>query len=479
MLGDLYHPVFLNLRGRKVLIVGGGEIAAEKVRSLLHSGADITLVAPSVIEPIRLWSHEGVLTWVEREFLAEDVDSAFMSIGATDDIAVNRTVADLAEAQNSLGNSVDDPKHCNFIMAAIARQASMQVAISSSGNSPALAQRVRDRIQKEILTEDIGGLADFLGTWRPEVGRSLPTYQARKAFWEFILDSDIPAILAHDGRESADKEMRRTLLSSSEGTESAKTGKVFLVGAGPGDPKLLTVRALELLQIADIVLYDRLVNPEILALCSAKSECLYVGKSLGTPGKTRQDAINAFMIEHARAGKQVVRLKGGDPFVFGRGGEEMLALAAACVAFEVVPGISSAISVPASVHIPITHRGISDAFAVFTGQTEDGSEEGSVSWPFAAKIPTAVFLMGLDRLPAIVANLTQYGRAADCPIAVIADGTLPTERVVIGTLETILELSQGLTSPAVIVIGEVVRLPEMLQKMPNMSHIVDNPLCRL
>jgi uroporphyrin-III C-methyltransferase len=360
---------------------------------------------------------------------------------------------------------VDDPEHCNFIMAAIAKSGPMQVAISSAGCSPALAQRVRNRIESEILTESVGVLAEYLGSRRPEVKKQLPNYKARQAFWEQVLDSKVPHILATDGVEAADDQfrgmLRRAVIAATE-PSSVDPLKVYLVGAGPGDPGLITVRAVEILRRADVVLYDRLVNPILLGYAPPNAECIYVGKERGAPGRPRQERIHEQLIRYARIGKIVVRLKGGDPFVFGRGGEEALALAEAGIAFEVVPGISSSIAAASAAGIPVTHRGVSAGFAVFAGQeAADGNGDG-IPWKAAANIPTAVFLMGVERLPLIVSRLIDEGRDPATPVAVVSNGTLPTQLVVTGTLSTIVDLATGVLPPAAIVVGDVVRIREVL-----------------
>jgi len=463
-----YHPVYLALEGRPVLIVGGGAVAVEKLHSLIPSGAQITVVSPAVCPEIWNWYAEGQLKWFARKFQPADIEGAFVVIAATDDPDLNASIYDLGDAAKKLTNSVDDPDHCNFIMAAIARSGPMQVAISSAGCSPALAQRVRNRIEREILTEDVGTLAEYLGGWRPQVKSMLPNYKARQAFWEQVIDSSVPRLLASQGPNASDEllrsMLRRAAMAAAE-PPTVDSKKVYLVGAGPGDPGLITVRAVEILRRADVVIYDRLVNPLLLGYTSPKAECIYAGKERGAPGQPRQDRINSQMIHHVRQGKLVVRLKGGDPFVFGRGGEEVLALAAAGIDFEVVPGVSSAIAAAEAAQIPVTHRGVSTAFAVFAGQEADDTKGERIPWKAAANIPTAVFLMGVERLPLIVSRLIEEGRDSDTPIAIVSNATLSNQKVVTGTLESILGLAVGIEPPAVIVVGEVVRIREQIDAL--------------
>lgn len=470
-----YHPVYLHLEGRPVLIVGGGPVAVEKLQSLFSSGADITVIAPVAEEEIRQWHAEGKLVWQERKFVPSDIGPAFVVIAATSDPDLNAFIFELGNKALKLTNSVDDPDHCNFIMSAIAKSGPMQVAISSAGCSPALAQRVRNRILNEILTENVGNLAEYLGARRPQVKSALPNYKARQLFWEQVLDSKISSTLASLGADAADNEfnvmLRRAVVAAKE-PSSVDALKVYLVGAGPGDPGLITVRAVEILRKADVVLYDRLVNPILLGYVPPSAECIYVGKDRGMPGKGRQKGIHDLLVEHAQRGKIVVRLKGGDPFVFGRGGEEAMALAEAGIAFEVVPGVSSSIAAAAAANIPVTHRLISTGFAVFAGQEAESRKGDGISWKAAAEIPTAVFLMGVERLPLIVSKLIEHGRDPDTPVAIVSNGTLPAQRVVVGTLAGIVDLAVGLEPPAAVIVGEVVRIRERLAQFASEASYV-------
>jgi len=521
-----YHPVYLALTSRPVLIVGGGPVAVEKLQSLLSSRARITVVSPNVCDEIRDWNDEGALTWVNRKFRPTDIDDAFAVIAASDNPELNAWIFELGEKARKLTNSVDDPDHCNFIMAAIARSGPMQVAISSAGCSPALAQRVRNRIESEVLTEDLGKLAEYLGDRRRAVKDCLPTYKARQSFWEQLIDSNLPHVLAAEGSEAADALFQSMLLKIAHSlspyagknhpattatpgsgqnsntpslqppayknypANAATSGsdqysntlvlhhssslpepsevdpkKVYLVGAGPGDPGLITVRAVEILRKANVVIYDRLVNPILLGYAPESAECIYAGKDRGSPQGARQGSIHAQLIHHARQGKLVVRLKGGDPFVFGRGGEEALALASAGIEFEVVPGVSSAVAAAEAANIPITHRGVSAAFAVFAGHEAEDGPGDSIPWKAAASIPTAVFLMGVERLPLIVSRLIEEGRPPNTPIAIVSNATLSNQEVVVGCLDTIVELAVGVHPPAAIVVGDVVRIREQLRAL--------------
>lgn len=463
-----YHPVYLHLEGRTILIVGGGKVAVEKLESLLPTGARITVVSPEIDPEIRAWLDEGMLEWRPKSFEESDVDAAYMIVAATDDPGVNARVFRAGEASQRLTNSVDDPANCNFIMAAITRSGPMQAAVSSAGCSPALAQRVRNRIAAEILTDELGQLAEFLGNRRAEVKSKLPTYKARQAFWESVIDSEIPDLLREQGEKPASDVFEACLDSFANPNSNSKpnpTGKVYLVGAGPGDPGLITVRATQVLAQADVVLYDRLVNTALLRYVKPGAERVYVGKVLGSPGGPRQKMIHERLIDYANQGKTVVRLKGGDPFVFGRGGEEAQALQEAGISWEVVPGVSSAIAVPAKANIPVSYRKTAPAFGVFAGQ--EAVDGDGIPWAAAALMPTAVFLMGVERLPHIVERLLAHGRSPDTPVAAISSGTLPNQRVATGTLADIASKAVGMGPPAVIIVGDVVRIGESLTSVAN------------
>lgn len=460
MFPSSYHPVFLDLAGRKVLVVGGGPIAVEKLQSILHARAVITVVAPEAVSEIKLWHGQGLLTWVQRAFLDSDIADSFIVYGATQDPQVNSRVSALAQSMNRLANAVDDPSHCNFISPAIGRQGPVQVAVTSAGCSPALAQRLRNRIMREIVTEEVGTLAELLGSWRSEVKKVLPTYQDRKRFWELVLDSDVPSLMAQGAEGPASRlidELLRTSSLPDPGTVARTCGTVYLVGAGPGDPRLLTLWASELLARADVVMYDRLVPQEMLGMAKPDAELIYVGKLVGTPGEERQVEINRLLIAHAREGRMVVRLKGGDPFVFGRGGEEALALAEAGVPYEVVPGVSSVNAAAAMAKVPLTHRHVSASYGVFAGHPSD-DEPDSIPWDAAASVGTAVFLMGAERVGFIASQLIAHGRPADTPVAIVSNATTREQSIVTGRLDEYAERPSPIRSPAVIIVGPVASL---------------------
>jgi len=357
-------------------------------------------------------------------------------------------------------NTVDDLDHCSFIAPAIHREGNITVAVSTSGKSPALAARLRQRVARLIGPAE-ARLCELLGELRPELAARVSDPHARTALWYRIVDSDVIEFVRRGDMEEARERIDELV------DELVRTGTVYLVGAGPGDPGLITAKGLEILRSADVVVYDRLVAPSLLAEAPPGAERVFVGKRPhGGGADLAQDEINALLVERARRGLTVVRLKGGDPFVFGRGAEECEALRAAGVPFRVVPGVTSAIAVPAAAGIPVTHRRLASAFAVVTGHECEGVS--NLDWESLARVPTLVVLMGLSALPEITARLLAHGADPDTPAAAIASGTLPTQRVVVATLATLAErvAEDGLEAPVTVVIGEVVQVRELLGAEP-------------
>jgi uroporphyrin-III C-methyltransferase / precorrin-2 dehydrogenase / sirohydrochlorin ferrochelatase len=479
-----YYPVLLDLGGRRAVVIGGGAIAEGKIGPLVEAGANVTVIAPELTPGLALQAREGRFAHLARDYAAGDLAGANLAIAATDDPAVNHAVHAEAEAGGVLINVVDDPPYCGFILPSILRQGDLVVAVSTSGNAPALAVRIRERLERE-LGEEYGQFLELAGSIRAPLAERFPDFQMRKRLWYRLVDSDVLALLrAGDetrareriaeimGVEASDASANRRGAESAEKTKGASsasfaplrfnTGTVYLVGAGPGDPKLITARGLDLLRRADVVVYDRLVSHALLDEAPAEAELVYAGKAPGGHCMP-QEGINALLVREARLGKTVVRLKGGDPFVFGRGAEEALACAEAGVPWEVVPGVSSVVGVTARASIPLTTRGYGGSFAVATAhRATDGTDP--LDWGALARMDTLIVLMGVERLAEVVEQLRAHGRAADTPVAVIENGTLPNERVVVGTLAAIVEdaARERVASPAVIVVGEVVRLREAL-----------------
>ena len=457
-----FYPVFLDLRGRRAVVIGGGAVAEQKVHGLVGAGAHVTVVSTDVTPALGALARRNAIEHKRRPYRRGDLKGAWLAIAATDDRGTNGAVWAEAEQLGVPLNAVDDLEHCSFIAPAVHRKGDITVAVSTAGKSPALAVRLRQRIARLVGRAE-ARLCELLGELRPGLAERVPDTPARTALWYRIVDSDVIDFVRRGDIEGARGRMAELVgphpLSPSP---FGRGGTVYLVGAGPGDPGLITAKGLELLRSADVVVYDRLVSPALVAQAPAEAERILRG--------TDQQDVNALLIDRAREGLNVVRLKGGDPFVFGRGAEECEALAAAGVSYEVIPGVSSAIAVPAAAGIPVTHRRVASGFAVVAGHECDGRSD--LDWEALSRMPTLVVLMGLAALPDVVARLRAQGAPADAPVAVIASGTLPEQRTVVGTLDDIAELvdAAGLEPPATIVIGEVVRVG-LTQRPPRLvSH---------
>jgi len=481
-----FYPVFLNLRGRRAVVIGGGAVAEQKVLGLLSAGAHVTVVSPETTPRLAELAAAGGIDLRRRLYRSGDLAGAWLAIAGTDDRAANAQVWAEAEREGVLLNAVDDLDHCSFIAPAIHREGDITVAVSTSGKSPALAARLRQRVARLVGPAE-ARLCDLLGEMRPELAARVPDSHERTALWYRIVDSDVIEFVRRGDVEGA-RERVDELVDDVEPHESplqrqgraassladGESGAVYLVGAGPGDPGLITAKGLEILRSADVVVYDRLVAPSLLAEAPPGAERVFVGKRPHSSGADlAQSEINALLVERARRGLTVVRLKGGDPFVFGRGAEECEALRAAGVRFRVVPGVTSAIAVPAAAGIPVTHRRLASAFAVVTGHECEGVS--NLDWQSLARVPTLVVLMGLSALPEITARLLEHGADPDTPAAVIASGTLPDQRVVVATLATLAArvAEEGLEPPATVVVGEVVRVREVLSgEAEGLTHSV-------
>jgi uroporphyrin-III C-methyltransferase/precorrin-2 dehydrogenase/sirohydrochlorin ferrochelatase len=406
--------------------------------------------------------------WVARPWRRGDLAGAFLAVAATDDRGVNRDVWAEAEAERVLLNAVDDVDYCHFHAPAILRRGELAVAISTGGKSPALAVRIRERIA-EVIGPEYGDWLDLLGSFREELVRRYPDPRERTAVWYRLVDSDALELVRQGDLAGA----RRRLAGMVAGAAAAplpparrirrpiRKGVVYLVGAGPGDPGLVTARGLEILRRADVVAYDRLVHPDLLREAPASAERVFVGKRPHGDA-SRQEEINRLLIDRARAGRTVVRLKGGDPFVFGRGAEEGMELRRAGVPFVVVPGVSSAVAAPGAAGIPVTCRGHGSSFAVLTGHEAAGAAE--TDWEALARIPTLVVLMGVSGLEDVTGRLLGQGRNPVTPAAVVESGTLDRQRTVVGTLATIAGLAAEarIAPPATLIVGDVVKVREHL-----------------
>jgi uroporphyrin-III C-methyltransferase / precorrin-2 dehydrogenase / sirohydrochlorin ferrochelatase len=457
--GVNYFPVFFDLKGQKVLVVGGGEVALRKVSLLQPTGALITLVAPRINPELKERAAAGTISIESREFVPGDLDGMRLVIVATSRRAVNRWIAKLCDARAIPVNVVDDREASRFIVPAIVDRDPVLVAVSTGGTSPVLARRLRERLEA-VIPKDFGKLAAWLRDLRAASHRRLRGTDERRRFFEAVIDGDAARRFIAGDRRGALR-IAQQLLARAAGAARA-AGEVTLVGAGPGDPELLTLKALRALQDADVILHDRLVSREVLDLARRDATRICVGKSAGSQN-TSQAAINDLLIEHARQGRRVVRLKGGDPFVFGRGGEELEALARAGIDFSVVPGITAATGCAAYAGIPLTHRDYAHSVSLVTGHAGDGADEPD--WRALSAVgATAVFYMGLARLDRIVQRLLEHGAPASRPAAIVAQGTTVNQRVLTATLATIRDIASAadLEPPALLVVGEVVALHSTL-----------------
>ena len=454
-----YFPVFFDLSGQKVLIVGGGEVALRKISLLERTGALITVVAPDIAPELMSRAAAGKVRLFIREFSPDDLQGARLVIVATSRRAINRWIASLSEARNIPVNVVDDAESSRFIVPAIIDRDPVLVAVSTGGASPVLARRLRERLEA-LIPAGIGELASWLRTLRDTSRRKLRVGGARRRFFEAIVDGPAARRFIAGDIEGATRIARRLLAATSAAPRAP--GEVTLVGAGPGDPELLTLKGLRALQDADVILHDRLVPPAVLDLARRDAQRICVGKAAGNIGSTQQE-INALLIEHANQGKRVVRLKGGDPFVFGRGGEELQALAAARINFSVVPGITAALGAAAYAGIPLTHREHAHSVTFVTGHGQGHGPEPD--WrALAMPGATAVFYMGLARLDRIVEMLLAHGAPGTRPAGIVAQGTASDQRVVTATLATIRSVVSvaNLQAPALLIVGDVVGLHSSL-----------------
>lgn len=445
-------PLFVDFDGKPCLVVGGGVVATRKAQRLLAAGAQLTVVAPTLCSGMMKLVASGNITYHSRFYHAADLEGYKLIVAATDDEALNTTIAEAARAKDILVN-VAVPGHLSTatLPAAINRPP-MQIAISSGGASPALVRRLNRHVAS-LVPEAYGELADLLDDFRSEIGANFPNVDDRRRFYDAIVDGSVTEQIFAGKPTLA----RQTLQSVIRQGLPVTTGEVFLVGAGPGDPELLTMRAVRLMQTADVVVYDRLISPTILNLVRADAQRYYVGKARDNHART-QEEINRLLIEHAKTGKRVLRLKGGDPFVFGRGGEEVETLMAAGVPFQVVPGITAATGCAAYVGIPLTHRDMAHTCVFLTGHFSNN--ETHIDWrALAQPKQTLVFYMGVHNRQEICNRLLEHGMSAETPTAMVQNGTLPDQRVIVCALG---KLSQQFaidsSAPGLIIVGETVKL---------------------
>ena len=457
-----YLPIYLELKGASVLLVGGGNVGTRKARLLLAAGADLTVVAPQISEELAGLLEQAGGTWLQTEY---DIDNhaedglvhlfghLALVVSATPSRSVNEHISNDARAHGIPVNVVDSPDLCTFIFPSIVDRSPLLIAISSSGRSPVLARLLRRKIEA-LIPAAYGRLADFAGNMRSVVKERIPEQTPRRLFWEETVEGTIGELVLAGREHQAEKKLYEQL----EAREHSPCGEVYLIGAGPGDPDLMTFKAVRLLQSADVVLYDRLVSDPIVNLARRDAERIYVGKARSDHTVPQQE-INQLLVDLALQGKRVVRLKGGDPFIFGRGGEEIELLAENNIPFQVVPGITAASGAACYSGIPLTHRDYAQSVRFVTGHLKDGSIDHDWS-QFQNTAETLVFYMGLAGLPVICEQLQEHGRAADTPIALVERGTLIEQRVLTGTLATMVDVvaREQPRAPTLIIVGDVVKL---------------------
>ena len=456
-------PIFINIRKKPCIVIGGGDIALRKINLLLKAKAKVDCLSPLFCKGIKNLSKNGHITLINKSFDQTDIKDYSIIIAATDDSSVNSSISAIAQVKKIPVNVVDSPELSSFIMPSIVDRSPLIIAVSSSGKAPVLSRIIRAKLET-VIPSAYGILADIAGEYRQKVKDRFSTIKDRRAFWEAVF-SGVIAEKVFSGRISEAKEdIQRQLDDSVE----MDLGEVYLVGAGPGDPDLLTFKALRLIQQADVVLYDRLVSKGVMELVRRDSELIYVGKKGGSDKSTKQVDINDQLVELAKSGKRVCRLKGGDPFIFGRGGEEIESLSEHGIPFQVVPGITAASGCSSYAGIPLTHRDYSQSCRFVTAHLKNGTT--NLPWEeFIIDQQTIVFYMALSGANYICEKLMEYGMDKDMPIAIIEKGTMPEQKVYISSLTELPDLleKEDIQAPTLMIVGEVVKLNEKLNWYGN------------
>ncbi|HGC5850999.1 siroheme synthase CysG [Serratia marcescens] len=461
-----YLPIFADLKQRPVLVVGGGDVAARKVSLLQRAGAEIRIVAQSLSPELEQQRQQGRVLWLGKTFDPQQLDDVFLAIAATDDNALNAAVFAEADKRRVLANVVDDQPRCSFIFPSIIDRSPLVVAVSSSGQAPVLARLLREKLEA-LLPASLGLMAQVAGRWRGQVKQRLASIGERRRFWENTFGGRFATLVANGQTAQAERQLEQDLHRFATGDEGTQ-GEIALVGAGPGDAGLLTLRGLQVMQQADVVLYDHLVSGEILDLVRRDAERICVGKRAGAHSVI-QEETNRLLVELAQQGKRVVRLKGGDPFIFGRGGEELQVAAAAGIPFQVVPGVTAAAGATAYAGIPLTHRDHAQSVTFITGHCRPDGD--GLDWADLARArQTLAIYMGTMKAADISQRLIAHGRDASTPVAVISRGTRADQQVQIGTLEQLEYLAQRAPLPALLVIGEVVELHHQIAWFGHQSQ---------
>ncbi len=452
------YPLFANLHGKRVLVVGGGSVAERKVAALRASGAAIVVGAPSVTARLAAWIASGSISHRHAEYADDWLDDVWLVIAATGDRAVNQRIATAAGQRRVLVNVVDDAELSSFQVPAVVDRHPLMIAISTAGAAPVLARQIRERIES-LLDASLGPLATLAARYRQRIRVKFPDLARRRAFLEALFNGPVATCLRRNRPHDAECALESALDAAAG---HVVRGSVVLVGAGPGDPGLLTLNGLRALHQADVILHDRLVSTEVLALARRDASFIEVGKQ-GGGAHTPQDHIHALMLEHADAGKHVVRLKGGDPFVFGRGGEELEFLRSHGIAYEVVPGISAAIACAAYAGIPLTHRELAQSVHFVTAHCRDSID--TLDWcALASERDTLAIFMGVGSLLRIQQQLIAHGRSTQTAFALIENGSRTEQRVIRGSLGELAEgaATHAIKSPAVLIVGEVARMADAL-----------------
>ncbi len=452
-----YFPLFYQITNRPCLVVGGGEVAARKVTLLLKAGAKVTVVSPELGPTLAQWKAENKISHIADKFSPEQIEQQALIIACTDDEAINQQVHETAVKNNIPVNVVDNPKLCTFVVPSIIDRSPVVAAVSTGGASPVLARLIRARLET-MIPAGYGKLASIAAAFRGKVKERFSNPADRRIFWEKILQGSIAEMVFSGHEKEAEQAIDKALIESDE----VSMGEVYLVGAGPGDPDLLTFRALRLMQQADVIVNDRLVSKEIMELCRRDAEIIYVGKERDKHAVPQED-INQLLVRLAREGKRVCRLKGGDPFIFGRGGEEIDTLAEEGVQFQVVPAITAASGAASYAGIPLTHRDYSQAVVFVTGNRKDGTV--NLNWDaLAHENQTIVFYMGLMGLDVICQQMMAHGLSEKTPVALVQKATTPEQKVFIGDLATMPDIvkNSDIKPPTLIIVGEVVKLHEKL-----------------
>lgn len=453
-----YFPIFLDTKNLQCLVVGAGEVAARKIELLLKTPAAITVVAPDVCRTVLGFAEQQKITLIQRPFEESDLNDKQLVFVATNDAELNQQVHALASAQKILVNVVDNTPLCGFITPSIVDRSPLVIAMSSGGVAPVLLRYLRQKLESWI-PQNTRRLAEFSEKFRDKVKQRLGSVTQRRYFWEDVLDGPIAEQILQGNDQTAEQMFLDKLATPDDQDHE---GEVYLVGAGPGDPELLTFRALRLMQKADVVVYDRLVSKEILELVRRDAEKIYVGKAKSKHTLPQED-INNLLANEALKGNRVVRLKGGDPFIFGRGGEEIETLIKHNIRFQVVPGITAASGAASYAGIPLTHRDHAQSVVFATGHLRDNSID--LDWPaLVQKGQTLVFYMGLTGLPIICQKLVEHGMSEDTPIAMVESATMDHQQVVTGTLKDIQPKAEAaqIKPPALIIVGSVVELRNKL-----------------